>query len=734
MKYPVNWDRDHVTRIVIIGKLLSTKYFHSYSEPDEEENLQASEITETYGIFKDNNGNITFVVKTEENIIEKINPDIFTDVDNVNEIVIRGVLFSSNSKEPIPDIILELPKLKSVILESFDSTVFPINICGIKNLEKLRIRGSEFSQIPREVGKLQKLFFLEIARSPINSLPCEIGNLCNLTRLNIFATQIKALPPEIVQLINLTSLSLCSNEILTFQKEICRLHNLKHLDFYYNQIAHLPKEIRQLNKLEELNLQCNPLHIPPEILAKTKEPSAILNYYFSRRKEPLNEIKLIIVGQKSVGKTSLVQRLVYNKFNSSETKTEGVSINYWQVDSQSKIIINLWDFGGEEVMHATHQLFLTKRSLYLLVLDSRLTQEENRVEYWLKTIGSFGGETPTLIVGNITDQHPLDVDYAGLSKKYPNIVGILETSAMTGAGIIELKAAIVEQINKLPHTGDVLPQAWFKIKTKLEKLGRESNSISHEKYLDLCAEQNVIDEISQHALIGFLHDLGVILYFQDNPRLEVFGILNPQWVTTGIYKILNSHALFQNKGLLTASMLDEILNLPEYPPDKRMFIVQMMKKFELCCDIEPDKTFLVPDLLPKDEPAELNFNGVLAFEYAYHVLLSSIITRFIVRMSHRIDDNYLWRTGVKLKFGMNTALVKADTVNHKITIAIEGLEHTRHEALSAIRFQLDDIHKSIKGLNPQKRVPVPGERNGKTIEYDLQFRFEHRYDEWNWLD
>ena len=54
-------------------------------------------------------------------------------------------------------------------------------------------------------------------------------------------------------------------------------------------------------------------------------------------------------------------------------------------------------------MHATHQFFLTKRSLYLLVLDARLTQEENRVEYWLKIIQSFGGESPVLIVGNKGD-------------------------------------------------------------------------------------------------------------------------------------------------------------------------------------------------------------------------------------------------------------------------------------------------------------------------------------------
>ena len=60
-------------------------------------------------------------------------------------------------------------------------------------------------------------------------------------------------------------------------------------------------------------------------------------------------------------------------------------------------------------MHATHQFFLTRRSVYILVLDSRLNQEENRVEYWLKIIQSFGGESPVLIVGNkVTDQHPLE--------------------------------------------------------------------------------------------------------------------------------------------------------------------------------------------------------------------------------------------------------------------------------------------------------------------------------------
>jgi internalin A len=505
---------------------------------------------------------------------------------------------------------------------------------------------------------------------------------------------------------------------------ICELTNLEKLRIRDNEISTLPRKIFGLEKLQYLDLAGNPLQIPPEIIAKVEEPHAILNYYFSvieKKHKAINELKILVIGQGSVGKTSLVQRILHGEFDYNQIKTEGIAINKWAVDD---IMLNIWDFGGQEIMHATHQFFLTKRSLYLLVLDSRLTQEENRVEYWLKIIQSFGGESPVLIVGNKIDQHPLDIDRTGLQKKYPNIVGVLETSAATGTGIEELTAAITEQVNNLPHVRDLLPETWFTVKTKLEELGRQSNFITHDKYLELCAENEVSDETSQRTLIGFLHDLGVVLHFQDDPRLEALGILNPQWVTNGVYKILNPHTLFQNKGVLTTSMLDEILNLPEYPRGKRLFIVDMMKKFELCYDIEPDKTFLVPDLLPKDEPAELKFNGVPAFEYAYPVLPSSVITRFIVRMNQKIEDGFIWRTGVVLKIGENKALVKADIEDRKITIAIDGLEHTRRDALSAIRYELGIIHDSIKGLNPEKRVPIPEAPKAEPLNYDYLLQLE----------
>jgi hypothetical protein len=48
-------------------------------------------------------------------------------------------------------------------------------------------------------------------------------------------------------------------------------------------------------------------------------------------------------------------------------------------------------------------------------------------------------------------------------------------------------------------------------------------------------------------------------------------------------------------------------------------------------------------------------------------------------MNQKIENHFVWRAGVALKIGENLALVKADIEDRKITIAIEGVEHTRSD-------------------------------------------------------
>ena len=134
------------------------------------------------------------------------------------------------------------------------------------------------------------------------------------------------------------------------------------------------------------------------------DPKDILHYYFQQDRQPkrrLNEAKVLIVGQGDVGKTSLVKQLVWGKFDRDEKKTEGIRIETYMIDPPEdrrcgaegeQVRLNVWDFGGQEIMHATHQFFLTKRSLYLLVLDARKGENEGNIHYWLKIIQSYGAD------------------------------------------------------------------------------------------------------------------------------------------------------------------------------------------------------------------------------------------------------------------------------------------------------------------------------------------------------
>ena len=89
--------------------------------------------------------------------------------------------------------------------------------------------------------------------------------------------------------------------------------------------------------------------------------------------------------------------------------------------------VHVWDFGGQEIMHATHQFFLTHRSLYLVVLNGRQGREDADAEYWLNLIASFGGESPVIVVLNKIKEHPFAVNQPALRQKFPMVRDVIAT-------------------------------------------------------------------------------------------------------------------------------------------------------------------------------------------------------------------------------------------------------------------------------------------------------------------
>ena len=620
---------------------------------------------------------------------------------------------SSNFLKSVPPEIGQLSNLTTLHLSNNHLSSLPPEIGQLSNLTQLYLRNNNLSSLPPEIGQLSNLTTLYLSNNHLSSLPPEIGQLSNLTKLDLNANSLSSLPPEIGQLSHLTRLDLHSNNLSSLPPEIGQLSYLKSFDISANKLSSLPPEIEQIFSLSNLDLSRNFLPIPPEVIEKYYKPDTIINYYLSllrsNQQKPLHEAKMLLVGQGNVGKTCLKERLMRNNYEPTRNKTNGIDIESWEIEIDSKQLqVNIWDFGGQEIMHSTHQFFLTKRSLYLLVVDTTQSEEENRIEYWLKIIQSFGKDSPVILVGNKADQHPLDIDKNGLKQKYPQIRDFYEISCETGTGISELAEFVKQEINQLEHIDDLLPLPWFNIKQKLEEL--EKDYIPYEEYESLCEEEGIKEEDKQRILIRLLNDLGIVLNFQDDPRLEDTHVLNPEWVTNGVYKILNDRELIvENRGILTISTLKRILhqvNKKRYPVRKHLFIIGMMRKFELCFDIETDKQFLIPDILPKEEPYTGEWDNTLTFEYHYPVLPGSIISRFIVRMNHYIHQKTYWRSGVVLANEGNLALVKADREDKIIKICVKGNINTRRNLLTAIRSQFDYIHKTIPGIIPVEKVPL----------------------------
>ena len=635
--------------------------------------------------------------------------------DGLEELDLSGMKLTE-----LPPEIGKLSKLKKLILGKLDTQKFdcignslsslPSEIGQLTNLIELHLEYNYLDSLPLAIVKLTNLKELYIHDNHLENLPSEIGKLTNLMVLNLGGNHLENLPSKIAKLTNLKELYLDWNVLNSLPPEIAKLTNLTALHLDFNNLNSLPPEIAKLTNLNILTLRWNDLSIPPEILWQAREPNTIINYYLSlqnQQKKPLHEAKMLLVGQANVGKTCLRERLIRNQYAPSRNKTDGIDIESWEIDLDNRQIqVNVWDFGGQEIMHSTHQFFLTLRSLYLLVLDTTQAEEENRLEHWLKIIQSFGKDSPVIIVGNKADQHPLYLDRWGLQKKYPQIKAFVEVSCQDATGIKELEVVIKQEISQLKHLDDELPLPWFNIKTQLEDLDKDY--IPYSQYESLCEAEGITEEDKQTTFIRLLHDLGIVLNFRDDPRLEDTQVLNPEWVTNGVYKILNNQELIvEYKGILDRTMLAKILDRRKYPKNKHLFIIDMMRKFELCFDIEADQQFLIPDILPKEEPYTGDWNNSLAFEYHYPVLSNSVIARFIVRMNHYIHKHTCWRSGVVLNKEENTALVKADREDKKITIRVKGKKNTRRNLLTAIRSQFDYIHKkNIPGIVPIEKVPL----------------------------
>jgi small GTP-binding protein len=467
----------------------------------------------------------------------------------------------------------------------------------------LDLRNLKLRTLPSEIGKLSNIEELYINLNMLTSIPPEIGKLANLKKLYVNSNRLKSIPPEIGNLISLEEFFISNNELNFIPQEIGNLTELKTLDLHDNRITILPSEIKNLKKLKRLDLQRNRLSkIPEEVFDLSmpigwnttkgldvdnnpltsppievfKQGVGAVRAYFKEigveETVRLFEAKMLIVGQGSVGKTYLMKRLIYDDINSDIISTEGIDIDKWLIKTKQteKFLVNFWDFGGQEIYHATHQFFLTKRSLYLFVWEARTDADLLSFDYWLNTVKVLSASSPVIVIQNKIDERKKSINQDFWKKLFPNIVEYHDVSAIEAIGVDGLKLAITREIEKLPHIGDLLPKRWIIIRQQMEKL--DVNFITYSQYKDICTEFGM-NEAQADRLSEYYHDLGVFLNFKQNPILRHTIFLKPEWATNAVYKVIDNPSVKDNYGKFHFRQLTDIWR------DKREFPVDIQIMF-----------------------------------------------------------------------------------------------------------------------------------------------------------
>jgi len=575
-------------------------------------------------------------------------------------------------------------------------------------LGALNVAHNRLSRLPDEIGDLQNLSYLNASNNILLNLPNALSKLRSLRSLVLSRNEFERFPESILGLQRLESLDLSGNHLRSLPERVGELKRLTNLDLSENNIEYLPSELGELSNLRELNLSNNELETLPKGLGKLsdsillnlegnnlEEPylslirrgtKAILTYLRSLEESaPQYEAKLLLVGEGNVGKTSLLAYLRGEEFVKNRSTTHGVELDRLQFTHPSRdvtIQMNSWDFGGQPVYRISHQFFLTKRALYIVVWKPREGIEENQVVGWCRRIVlRVGRQARIVLVATHADERRVDFDSEAIAKQFPGVViGSFAVSNKTGLGFEDLRHAISREAAKLPQMGEILSNKW--VDARKEVMSQGKPYITRIRLERICASHG-LDEDATSTFSNLLHDLGYIIHYSEDDGLRDLVVLQPEWLTKAIGFVLEDDETADHGGILEHRRLTSIWSkTPEgeegYGEEHFPYFLRLMEKFDVSYRLPNGSSSLVAQLVPHTRPV-IQWTQRRAGTRSLRTICRltdeapGLISWLTVRNS-RFSTGHHWRRGLHIEHKAydSQALIQLSSNNRDLQLNVIG--------------------------------------------------------------
>ena len=460
---------------------------------------------------------------------------------------------------------------------------------------------------------LPALQSLDCSRTQVSDL-APLKGLLGLQSLKCSGTQVSDLAP-LNGLPALQSLD-CSDTQVSDLSPLIGLAKLEGLSCNGLKLAALPEWFVTAPEIRQLRFhQTRIADVPVEVLSARVDENCLpkLRAHFLDERdgvEPVVEVKLMVLGNGRVGKTQFCRRLAELPFQPDSDSTHGVAIIPARLPGagENEIALQMWDFGGQDIYHGTHALFMRDNAIFALFWAKdfeRRGEDESEglifgnqpLGYWVDYVRHLGGRDRAVTIVQTRCDRPEDDDICPVPERVIKEAfgryALAHFSAATSRGRANLVEKVAESVAYLRERQGVatIGVARHRVKTKLEAMRasdselpsgqRRHRTLTQAEFRRICAEAELRSQ--PEFLLDYLHRAGVVFY-----RGDIFGdriILDQTWALDAIYSVFNRtesyHQLRRFGGRFTRSLLETLVWRDHSRADQELFL-DMMRSCGVC--------------------------------------------------------------------------------------------------------------------------------------------------------
>ncbi|GAB0115562.1 leucine-rich repeat domain-containing protein [Acidisoma sp. C75] len=616
----------------------------------------------------------------------------FTSVSDLSPLSGLTALTSLNCADTSVDNLSPLSGLTALTSLSCSSTSVD-DLSPLSGLTALTNLDCSFTSVS-DLGSLSGLMVLTNLDCSFTSVS-DLGPLSGLTvlrSLSCSSTAVSDLSP-LSSLTALTSLK-CSHTAVSDLSPLSGLKALQRLDCSYCRLLELPEAIWSKPSLEKLYLFGS--HImgsDSNILSKSRGANcleAVRAHYadFAAGKESITDIKLMLLGNGGAGKTQIAGWLNGAEFDPHSNSTHGIRIVQATEPGSvaARLRLQIWDFGGQDIYHGTHALFLHGPAIVMPVWakdrENRDTYEHEGITfrnhplaYWVDVARNQGNPlSPCLIVQSKCDHYEDEQRHLSVPPEALDALPYWKTlhvSPKTGRGRGALEDALQDAIAWLRNPERLgLPEIGagrMRVIRALETMRQADMALPPEqrrRFLEqetfeaICTQAGGISSPSQ--FLAYLDASGAVFYrpgfFED--RI----VLDQGWLLEAIYAVFDRKNVYRQlraqDGRFTRYLLG-CLVWQNYKEEEQELFISAMRSCGICFQQrrldDGDAIYVAPDLLPDKQ--DVLIDAAIGWaedaagekaEFHYALLHGGLIRSILAEIGELAGERALyWRGGLR---------------------------------------------------------------------------------------